>query len=1219
MACESFEANIFNKSKCQNCFKSRELHVPAHPRMENAKALYAGWLCLAPEGTDFEKTPPRSRRWQRRFFVLYEHGVVTFALDDLPSTLPQGTLDMKACTAILDAEARTGQKNTLCIVTTLREVYIRADSKDTINGWGDRLVVFVQANATDVNEKHKADAAVPQEPSPAKMAAPGEEPQLRKILGRDVTEMDPRRDFATDRDAWDIGDARRSFDSGREPIERESRSAQTHADVRAGCDAVGGKRSVNPGTERRLRMCLPRGDGSDGRPAETEPDLFKHKKGWLVKLDEDTQWRKYWFVLSADRLTFYRDIAAEEASEQEGQVDLSECSEVSERQVHKNYGLQIRTPEGVCTLSAATPGIRRNWIRALVSYVRAAPDVTGLSGAETVAVPGGPLTEADATRDGRSKPRSVLERRREGRYKTFDWADFRPPAVPAPAADAARSPAPPPALCSELDKKRRREARRRRYESILGLSPGREVMGDAAAAASLKHQMEACWKQVERKSSLKNARILRIDDRDKADSAHDCEKALEDLKRQLELSERCRQELEARLRVWTSSGAAATLECLEKSGDELDAPGHATADPIAGKAIPERHDKDLCKSTASASSDDQNLRTDGRPRKQIEDGDARERPGTDAPPRPDSEGDRKLAREARFPVGRKEDGPSEAERRIPRLKEELPGKAALPEKERRLPEVLPENGEAADAGNGERSLLRRFRATEAKMTEMERKLRALELSCDRLRAENRALKEAGTLGGQNAPQNRALGPADQRTQRLLEWTLLRWKVLDRFLEVADRPDVGKAKTENREDASRQLKPEELWSGLSDGADASRLREQKRELPDDAAPRTIPETQMTAFGRKIPAEDESPAGLDGKRVPDVPGSVGGASDDPETGRAPDSGGVEFLGTMVQIISSWMDATSSGVREKAGMTAERLRATFIFSTEAAFCCHVTSKCDRLLEENAQLRQRLSLQETRAVDGRTEWEDAGEGEETASTLMGRVRDLEERLAAAGQSLASDRIRHDREMQKMKAECERSLVAMEDCHAAAVEELQRRHLREAESLLAQRDQMLKEEAVATAIAMEAVERAHRVELDREVQRRCQTLNVTGNALMEEVYKQHSEELAGCQRELADLSYRFTLKCVEMAQVTEELDAQRETLSRQQKENQDLMEQNQELSAQLAAEVRRLDQLPADGHAAGLYKMELLLRVKESQLRSARRQSAALRQQLREAQSRPG
>ncbi|XP_077474616.1 uncharacterized protein LOC144088190 isoform X2 [Stigmatopora argus] len=1250
MACKAFQANIFNKSKCQNCFKSREVHVPTHPRMENAKALYAGWLCLAPEGTDFEKTPARSRKWQRRFFVLYEHGVVTFALDDLPCTLPQGTLDMNACTTILDAEARTGQKNTLCIITTLREVYLRADSKDTINGWGDQLVVFVKANAGNLKKKRKVDAASMQVPSPANMAAPtsqgkvgGEELRLREIR------VSPAVTCVSDRDARDIGDARKPFDPCREPNEQESCSAKTHAH---GTDAQPAGRDA---TDRHVRTY---GDGGDSEPAEREvkaagwkdrinsvaggrtlerPDLSECKKGWLVKLDEDTQWRKYWFVLFADRLTFYKDILAEEASEQEGQVDLSESFKVSEQQVHKNYGLQIHTPRGVCTLSAMTAGIRRNWIQALLKNRRAAPDVSGLSG---LAGGGGDpkpdsLPKECTTRDRLPKPRSVLERKREGRYKTFDWADFRPPAVSAETSDVARSATPPslsPAPCGDLEKKRRREARRRRFESILGLPPGREVMGDAAAAATLKHQMEACWKQVERKNSPRSSRMHRIDD--KAESAHDCAEALEELKRQLELSERSRRELEARLRVWTSCDAAATT-----SRDELHAPGYT---------IPEwpRCDEtdDLLtvrrQSAASPPSDDDwDFRTVGPPPNGSRDreefaGDCRELPGTDAPPRPDSEGDRELVREARTPGGRekgrpgeadREKGsPCEADRQIPRPEElpglaerlevpeeELPGlaeKLEVPEEE--LPglaerlevpeEELPGLAERLEVpevehgpGEDERSLLRCFRATEAKVAEMEGKLRALELSCERLQAENGAPKE------QNAPCGRALGSAaaDQSTRRLLEWSELKWKVLDRFLEVVDRLDTGKTKTGDQEEAPDQLKPEELWSVLLDGAVASRLPERDGALPD-----TVSENRMTTFGGDTLPEDGSPSGLEGKCVPGLLGRVLGTRDDPESG-----GKLEFLGTMAQIIASWINTTSSGAREKAGMTADRLRATFIFSTEAAFCCHVTSKCDRLLEENARLRRRLSRQEGR-VASLDEREDAGE----ASTMTGRVRDLEGRLA-------SDRIRHEREMQKIKAECERGLATMEDCHVTAVEELQRQHQREVESLLAQRDRMLEEEAVATATAMEAIQHAHRVELDGEVQRRCRSLNVTGNALLEEVYKQHSQELAAYQRQLDDLSYGLTIKCVEMTRVAQQLDAQREMLSRWQKENRDLAEQNQELSAQLAAQVEGPSALPADRDAAGLRKMQLLLRVKESQLQSARRQSAALRERLREAQSRLG
>ncbi|KAG8145780.1 hypothetical protein E2320_012264 [Naja naja] len=50
-----------------------------------AKPIYGGWLLLAPEGTDFDNPVHRSRKWQRRFFILYEHGLLRYALDEMHS------------------------------------------------------------------------------------------------------------------------------------------------------------------------------------------------------------------------------------------------------------------------------------------------------------------------------------------------------------------------------------------------------------------------------------------------------------------------------------------------------------------------------------------------------------------------------------------------------------------------------------------------------------------------------------------------------------------------------------------------------------------------------------------------------------------------------------------------------------------------------------------------------------------------------------------------------------------------------------------------------------------------------------------------------------------------------------------------------------------------------------------------------------------------------
>ncbi|XP_077387116.1 uncharacterized protein LOC144024563 isoform X2 [Festucalex cinctus] len=1219
---------------------------------------------------------------------------MNFALDELPSTLPQGTLNMNTCTAVLDAEARTGQKNALCIVTTQQQVYVRADSKDTINGWSDQLAVFLVANAKNLKMKRKVDVACVQ-------VRNQDHQRCQVNVSSDLTEQ-------------------------------ETTLTQT-SDVAVGKRLMGGE---TPVVEQDVKMS---GMGkSEAHPSEREPDLLNFKKGWLLKLDDDDQWRKYWFVLFSDCLKFYKDAVAEEASEQEGEVDLSECFKVSEQQVHENYGLQIHTPSSICTLSAMTAGIRRDWIQALMKNVHTAPDVTSLSGSVVVLSPKPEsLVKPDVAPDWsepdrRSKPRSILERRREGRYKTFDWTNFQPPSRSTTDVNQTLIP-PPPALYSELEKKRRREAKRRRYENILGLSPGREVMGDAAAAASLKDEMEACWKQVERKNSLKNAKILTINNN--ADSTHGSKKAFEDLKCQMELSEHDRLELEARLSMWTSYHTAATSECLQRSGDDVHSLGESPVVGISGSKIPDHQrlvdnipttwtDEDLlpvwCESLPSTGSDISDFETDGEAQNDpldLEDFtcEQRELPRTDGPPCPDSEGDcwpstldalaeaggdksevRKLCQEVEILGCQKEalnqrnqemlNQLSEADREIQRLKEELSLRCAepLPKKMEDLEQELLEkdqqlleaqtlitslqdrlgdaevllrrqeveeeasvaNDVVAGAGNAEGFLLRCFQAIEAKLTELEKKLHQSELSCRQLQIENEALKEAGMLHGQNE-DDFSRPPVDRRTHQRLEWSMLRWKVLDRFLEVVNRLESGKSKNGNKEEAghpvtSCQLKLEELWGALLDGinANASHPQEQDKKLLCDAARQMIPENQVSMLSQNLLAEDANPAILDRKLKENIQDVLGNAQrviasgssrmwDDTEQLNTLDDSGVEFLAIIVQIFSSWIKVASSGVRDKVGMTAERLRATFIFSTEAAFCCHITRQCDRLLEENAELRRRLSHAEKQVASAdagsQTPQETQEEGKEVTgcqeagqvAELTDRVTDLEEQLSITRQKLSSDQIQHDEEMQNLKAECERGLAAMEACHVKASEELQRRHLQEVDCLLAERDRMLNEEAVATATAIEAIERAHRLELEKEVQRRCQTLNVTENALKEEVYKLHSEKLVSCQRELEDLSYWFTLKCVEVGHMTQELDDQRKMLSQRQQENQDLMDQNQELSTRLAAEVSQLtkQEVPPVNQDANVYKMELLLRVKESELQSVRRQVAALQDKLLAAQ----
>ncbi|XP_062264957.1 myosin phosphatase Rho-interacting protein-like isoform X1 [Platichthys flesus] len=640
--CNKFQANIFNKSKCQNCFKSRELHLMSDHDKEQAKPIYGGWLCLAPEGTDFDNPMQRSRKWQRRFFILYEHGSLRFALDELPSTLPQGTVNLNLCTEIADAEPRTGQRNALCIVTSEQEIFIRGDNKEIINGWSEQLSVYLRTNKHYQKKKRKVEPVAAQEPSPAKMAATdpvqsscgrwqeeqrGRGPDVTPVWtvtdteapGPEQTPADPASAFLCplSRDPLTLnGDGRiqnpvldsvaignitqlvQASTSSNNKI--QDRSSGGTAERIVGLDATNkeqqggaavssrGRSEARNSKRENLHSCgdltqlstpppQRRAKSLDRRTSDTvmTPDLLNFKKGWMVKLDEKDQWKKYWFVLSIDSLRFYRDSITEEASDLEGEIDLARCYNVSEFQVQRNYGFQIHTLMAVYTLSAMTAGIRRNWIQSLMKNVNPAntPDVTSLPGHHAPRSAPEALPKPDVTRDSRStdvsterdphhKPRSVLERRREGRYKTYDWAEFRPQNKSMLESDHQRDKSPCSVEVVELDRNRRREERRRRYENMLGSSlswdkaGGKTDNGGVRALSPesqqrVEEEIEECWMQVE-KTVFRLDRTVPLfteakDTVEMENMLNGYRNGVEDLKLQLAESERQRLELEAQL------------------------------------------------------------------------------------------------------------------------------------------------------------------------------------------------------------------------------------------------------------------------------------------------------------------------------------------------------------------------------------------------------------------------------------------------------------------------------------------------------------------------------------------------------------------------------------------------------------------------------------------------------------------------------------------------
>ncbi|XP_057629887.1 myosin phosphatase Rho-interacting protein isoform X5 [Chionomys nivalis] len=673
--CRKFQANIFNKSKCQNCFKPRESHLLNDEDLTQAKPIYGGWLLLAPDGTDFDNPVHRSRKWQRRFFILYEHGLLRYALDEMPTTLPQGTINMNQCTDVVDGEARTGQKFSLCILTPDKEHFIRAETKEIISGWLEMLMVYPRTNKQNQKKKRKVEPPTAQEPGPAKMAVtsstgggsgsssssiPSAEkvPTTKSTLWQEemrakdqpdgnslnpaqspsqslppaaCTPREPGPESKEDEstmsgDRVDSGRKVRvesgyfSLEKAKQDLRAEeqlppplsppspstphSRRSQViekfealdiekaehmetnmlimttpSSDTRQGRSekrAIPRKRDfASEAPTAPLSDACPlsphrRAKSLDRRSTESSmtPDLLNFKKGWLTKQYEDGQWKKHWFVLADQSLRYYRDSVAEEAADLDGEIDLSTCYDVTEYPVQRNYGFQIHTKKGEFTLSAMTSGIRRNWIQTIMKHVLPAsvPDVTSslpeeknksTPSFETCPRPNEKQEAEPGEPDPEQKKSRARERRREGRSKTFDWAEFRPiqQALAQERANTVGSsdagePGRPEAEPGELERERarRREERRKRFgmlETVDG--PGMEDTAlrmdidrspGLLGAPDLKTQnvhveIEQRWHQVETTPLREEKQVpiaplhLSLEDRSERLSTHELTSLLE--------------------------------------------------------------------------------------------------------------------------------------------------------------------------------------------------------------------------------------------------------------------------------------------------------------------------------------------------------------------------------------------------------------------------------------------------------------------------------------------------------------------------------------------------------------------------------------------------------------------------------------------------------------------------------------------------------------------
>uniref|UniRef100_A0A667XL15 Myosin phosphatase Rho interacting protein n=1 Tax=Myripristis murdjan TaxID=586833 RepID=A0A667XL15_9TELE len=505
--CRKFQANIFNKSKCQNCFKPRESHLLNDEDLNQAKPIYGGWLLLAPEGTNFDNPLHRSRVTLFNLLTLFPNGI---------------NFPLMKCSDVIDGESRTGQKNSLCILTPDKEHFIRAECKEIINGWQEALTVYPRTNKQNQKKKRKVEPPTHQEPGPAKVtvtSSGGSIPCLPSSIASAERVPASRASLWQEEGRWSratipcsrsascisqLAQNGSTMSSGRkvrvesgyfslektksEPSAQPAQPSQPPQHLplssSASSSSLGAPHRYNAESDPHTSPYYPSPDSLpspgallspsystisssqsslDSEPSSS-PDLLNFKKGWMTKLYEDGMWKKHWFVLTDQSLKYYKDSIAEEASDPDGEIDLSTCYDVTEFPVQRNYGFQILCKEGACTLSAMTSGIRRNWIQAIMKNVRPtiAPDVTRSLPEEKVKAQvvlepcTQPSPEPSPTLEApRLRKSRVRERRREGRSKTYDWSEFKGGQTEKPMRNRAETP-PSVATTEEADKERAR-------------------------------------------------------------------------------------------------------------------------------------------------------------------------------------------------------------------------------------------------------------------------------------------------------------------------------------------------------------------------------------------------------------------------------------------------------------------------------------------------------------------------------------------------------------------------------------------------------------------------------------------------------------------------------------------------------------------------------------------------------------------------------------------
>ncbi|XP_028413126.1 rootletin-like [Dendronephthya gigantea] len=157
LACKKFSANLFDKNKCQNCFKPKDAHTtsPTMPQRptnievgvnRTKTTVKSGNLSIATQISTLPKI--LVQKWEKAWFMLYTSAILEWFSTEptTPGQVPLGSINLDDCLGLTSAECDTSEQFTIGIKTLAKTHYLKAENRLEMDNWCRVLKPFVIAS-----------------------------------------------------------------------------------------------------------------------------------------------------------------------------------------------------------------------------------------------------------------------------------------------------------------------------------------------------------------------------------------------------------------------------------------------------------------------------------------------------------------------------------------------------------------------------------------------------------------------------------------------------------------------------------------------------------------------------------------------------------------------------------------------------------------------------------------------------------------------------------------------------------------------------------------------------------------------------------------------------------------------------------------------------------------------------------------------------------------